>query len=259
MTNISDAMFEISGLSKIAEDILQDLSTTLRELPYLQLPGLPDFRLADRLDQVGDFLDIYDGPRNGDLDVVVADAVLTAPDEVVLRAIHAAPIGTTQGSAYVWGIDRGAGEELLTELDPPAGEGIPFDSVLILLPDGTGSVIDLAGGGPPQLLDPADIEIAGPLISVRLSRDLLPSRGLNFEDWGYNLWPRYAPEGVNPADNTQISDFAPDASLITARPAIGNEFWSLDLATLDDALDLLGDLTAWTQRNVVTGGSFDLV
>jgi hypothetical protein len=80
------------------------------------------------------------------------------------------------------------------------------------------SFIDLAGGGAPQALDPASVSISGPTISVELPRSLLPSQGLDFADYGYNLWPRFAPDGVDPADNTQISDFAPDASTFTARP-----------------------------------------
>ena len=170
------------------------------------------------LDPVGDFLSVYTGPPNGDLDVIAVDAFLSEPDEVVLVATHAAPIGATPGAAYVWGIDRGAGTEPFPTLDPPTGEGVVFDSVVILLPDGTGSFVDLAGGGPPQALDPSSIDILGSTISVSLPRSLLPSQGLDFADYGYNLWPRFAPGGANPADNTQISDFAPDASTFTARP-----------------------------------------
>ena len=171
-----------------------------------------------RFDPVGDFLSVYTGPANGDLDVVAVGAFLSGPDEVVLAGTHARLIGTTQGAAYVWGIDRGAGTELLTVLEPPAGEGVAFDAVVILLPDGTGSFIDLAGGGAPQALDPSSISISGPTISVSLPRSFLPSRGLDFAEYGYNLWPRFAPDGVDPGDNTQISDFAPDASTFTAGP-----------------------------------------
>ena len=171
-----------------------------------------------RFDPVGDFLSTYAGPARGDLDVVMAGAFLSGPDEVVLSGTHAGLIGATPGAAYVWGIDRGAGAELLTELDPPAGEGVAFDAVVVLLPDGTGSFIDLAGGGAPQALDPSSVSISGPTISVTLPRSLLPSQGLEFADYGYNLWPRFAPDGVDPGDNTQVSDFAPDASTFVARP-----------------------------------------
>ena len=181
-------------------------------------PSAPGGDPPARTDPVGDFLSTYTGPEGGDLDVTAVDAVLAGPEEVVLSGTHAAPIGRTLGAAYVWGIDRGAGTELLTQLDPPVGEGVTFDAVVILLPDGTGSVIDLAGGGAPQPLDPSSIGISGQTISVSLPRSLLPSRGLDFADYGYNLWPRFAPDGVDPGDNTQISDFAPDASTFVAQP-----------------------------------------
>jgi hypothetical protein len=150
--------------------------------------------------------------------VVAVGAFLSEPDEVVLSGTHAGLVGTTPGAAYVWGIDRGAGTEPFPTLDPPTGEGVAFDAVMVLLPDGTGSFIDLAGGAPPQPLDPASISISGPTISVTLPSSLLPSQGLDFADYGYNLWPRFAPDGVDPGDNTQVSDFAPDASTFVARP-----------------------------------------
>lgn len=185
-----------------------------------------------RTDPVGDFLSVYTGPLNGDLDVVFVDAFLSGPDEVVLVGTHAAPIGTTPGAAYVWGVDRGAGIELLAAVDPPTGEGVTFDAVVLVLPDGTGSVIDLAGGGPPQPLDPSGITIDGATISATVPRSLLPSQGLDFADYGYNLWPRFALDGVNPGDNTQVSDLAPNASIFTARPQIVPEPEPVDWNTL---------------------------
>ena len=169
------------------------------------------------VDPVGDFLDIYAGPENGDLDVVSVDAVLTGDGRVTLTGTHAGAIGTTTGAAYVWGIDRGAGDDVLADLDPPAGEGVSFDSVVVLLPNGSGVFLDLATGSAPQALGADTIDIDGGTISVSLAASLLPSQGLDFADYRYNLWPRYAPGGVDPGDNTQISDFAPDASTFAAR------------------------------------------
>lgn len=169
------------------------------------------------IDAQGDFLDVYTGPENGDLDVTAVDAILTGAGEVTLIGTHAAAIGTTTGSAYVWGIDRGAGIEPFPTLDPPTGEGVIFDSVVVLFADGTGFFLDVVGGGAPQFLDPSVISIDGATISVSLTESLLVSQGFDFADYRYNLWPRFAPGGVDAADNTQISDFAPDASTFTAR------------------------------------------
>jgi hypothetical protein len=168
------------------------------------------------IDPVGDFLQPYQGPPNGDLDVTRVHALLTGPAQVRLVGAHDAPIGTTAGAAYVWGIDRGQGAEFLAMVDPPIGQGVTFDAVAVLLPDGTGVVIDLLAGTPPTPIDPAAIEIAGGTISVTLSEALLPTRGAAFSEYRYNLWPRFAPLGVDPADNTQVSDLAPDASTFTA-------------------------------------------
>lgn len=168
------------------------------------------------IDPTGDFLDVYTGPQNGDLDVTAVDAVLSGSN-VTLTGTHAAAIGTTTGVAYVWGIDRGAGTEPFPELDPPTGEGVIFDSVVVLLADATGFFLDLTVPGGPQFLAPGAIQIDGGTIRVTLSETMLVSRGFAFEDYGYNLWPRFAPGGVNPADNTQVSDFAPDASTFKAR------------------------------------------
>lgn len=172
---------------------------------------------AALIDPTGDFLDIYVGPQNGDLDVTAVDAVLTGSGTVTLTGTHAAAIGTTAGAAYVWGIDRGAVTEPFPDLDPPTGEGVFFDSVVVLLPDGTGFFLDLTVPGGPQFLSPAAIDINGGTIRVTLTDTLLVSRGFEFADYRYNLWPRFAPGGVNPADNTQVSDFAPDADTFAAR------------------------------------------
>jgi hypothetical protein len=171
---------------------------------------------AVMIDPIGDFLAPYEGPANGDLDVTRVNALITGPGQVRLVGAHNAPIGTTAGAAYVWGIDRGQGTELLTVVDPPIGAGVTFDAVAVLLPDGTGFVLDLLAGTPPTPLDPGAIDIAGKTISVSLSEALLPSTGFAFSEYGYNLWPRFAPLGVDPGDNTQVSDLAPDASTFTA-------------------------------------------
>lgn len=167
------------------------------------------------VDPIGDFLSIYAGPKNGDLDVTLVDARITGSGEVRLTGTHAGDIGTTTGALYVWGIDRGSGDDILADLAPPAGTGVTFDAVAVLDPNGPSFVLSPLSGAP-VFLDPSAVSISGKTISVTLTEALLPSTGFAFADYRYNLWPRYAPDGVNPLDNTQISDFAPDASTFTA-------------------------------------------
>jgi hypothetical protein len=179
----------------------------------LALPG--SGAQAAVVDPVGDFLPSFVGPQNGDLDVTLVDARITGPGEVRLTGTHAGAIGTTPGAAYVWGIDRGQGTAVFTTLDPPVGAGVTFDAVAVLVPGGSSFVLDLLGGGP-VFLDPGAVSVSGTSISVTLTEALLPSAGFAFAGYGYNLWPRFAPGDVDPLDNTQISDFAPDASTFKA-------------------------------------------
>lgn len=193
-------------------------------------------------DPAGDFLPTYAGPQNGDLDVTGITVELTGSDTVRLIGEHAAAIGTTEGSSYVWGVDRGQGQEFLTFVDPPVGQGVTFDAVVALFADGTGFVLDLLAGTPPTNLDPSAIDIEAGRISVTVSESLLPSTGFAFERYRYNLWPRYAPDGVDPEDNTQISDFAPNASTIAPVPVPA----TLGLQLL--GLGLLGAMVRDRQR-----------
>jgi hypothetical protein len=115
----------------------------------------------------------------------------------------------------VWGINRGAGVEPFPNFDPPTGKGVFFDAYVIVSGDGTGTLTNLLTGAR-RTLDPASIHIAGNELTVSLSAGLLPSGGLAFGDYLYNFWPRFAPDGVVPTNNRQISDFAPDDSSFAA-------------------------------------------
>jgi hypothetical protein len=170
---------------------------------------------APHTDATGDFLYTYDGPHAGDLDVISVDARRTGQSAVTLTADLAGTLGTTAGAAYVWGINRGAGVEPFPTFDPPTGQGVFFDAYVILSADGTGTLTDLLTGEA-QTLDPSSIHIDGSRISIDLAASLLPGKGFAFDDYLYNFWPRFAPGGVVPTNNRQISDFAPDDNSFAA-------------------------------------------
>jgi len=163
---------------------------------------------APRGDATGDFLTSYDGRLAGDLDVTSVDARRSG-QTVTLTADLAGALGTTANAAYVWGINRGAGVEPFPNFDPPTGQGVFFDAYVILAANGSGTLTNLLTGKA-QALDPASINIKGSRITVSLDASLLPSEGFAFGDYLYNFWPRFAPGGVVPTNNRQISDFAPD-------------------------------------------------
>ncbi len=78
--------------------------------------------------------------------------------------------------------------------------GVKFDTVVIFRLDGTA-----AAGGKTLA---GDVTWSGNTITGSIPDSLLPSQGLAFEDYTWNLWPR---DGTA-SGNAAISDFAPDAS-----------------------------------------------
>lgn len=167
---------------------------------------------ADSLvvDPVGDFLPTYAGPHNGDLDVVTTQFTLTGTTFQFAATLNAS-IGTTAGAFYVFGIDRGQGTSrfgvITIDGNSYDASGVLFDSVVVIRPGGQSTVNDLIlGTSTPLSLD--NIAISGNTILAQVSASLLPSRGLSFSQYTFNLWPRFA--GVT--GNSQISDFAPDNS-----------------------------------------------
>lgn len=159
-------------------------------------------------DPTGDFLAGYAGSHNGDLDVVSADVTYNSGTHLFdFTATMNAPIDTTSSAFYVWGIDRGAGTERFNTGPAPIGAGVKFDTVVIFRLDGTATI------GSTVL---HDVQWSGNTITGSVPAALLPSQGLAFADYGWNLWPR---DGTV-TGNAAISDFAPDASdgAITAVP-----------------------------------------
>ena len=164
-------------------------------------------------DPTGDFLAGYTGSRNGDLDVVSSTVTYNAATHLFdFTATLNAPVGTTGSAFYVWGIDRGAGTEKFNTGAHPIGQGVKFDTVVIFRLDGSA-----AAGGKTLA---GDVTWSGNTITGEIPDSLLPSQGLSFLDYTWNLWPR---DGTV-TGNAAISDFAPDASNagVTAVPEPGS-------------------------------------
>lgn len=160
-------------------------------------------------DPVGDFLPSFIGTKGADLDVTSANVTFDG-SQFRISATLAGAIGSTPGTFYVWGLDRGAGTQRFLAGSPSIGAGVSFDSALVLRPDGTGAFNDLVGGTSATLPGSA-ITISGATISADLPLSLAVSKGFAPLAYGFNLWPR---NGAG--SNTQISDFAPDASVFSA-------------------------------------------
>ena len=157
-------------------------------------------------DAAGDFLPTFTGSANDDLDVLLADVALT-PTSFSFTATLNGAIGTTPGALYVFGLDRGQGAERFVAGSPSIGQGIFFDSVVVLRPDGTGTVADFINGNTQTNLAAGSVSVSGANLSGTVPLSLLPSTGKPLDQYTWNLWPR-----VGVGSNSQISDFAPDAA-----------------------------------------------
>jgi len=172
-----------------------------------------------------------------DLDVVSASVTYDAHN-FYLTAQMAGAIGSTDTGFYVWGVDTGtaiaffqaehdnpmfADAQGHLSPDPLVGQGIHFDTFIILNPDGTGSV-NYFSGEPSEGV--SHITINGDVISATISRDALEDGAtIDASQFGFNIWPR-----ANGFRNDQIADFAPDGENFTGSPTPEPEAWALLIA-----------------------------
>lgn len=176
-------------------------------------------------DPVGDFLDSYTGPRNGDLDVVSIDPIFDG-GTFTLRSTSDGAIGTTPGGIFVWGVNRGSNAAGFGAFRP----GVLFDAVIIGNPNGPSRV---SVNGVATVLPTSAITVAGNMISIAVPLSLLPSTGFAALDYMFNLWPRSG-SGGNPV----ISDFAPDNSDVKTAFVPEPAAWALCLLGLGGMLAL---------------------
>jgi len=108
---------------------------------------------------------------------------------------------------FVIGFNRGAATSNFTAIALP---NVVFDSVITL--DSTGVV----GGrdlvtNTPIAVPAGSATILGSTFQIDVPAALLPSQGLLPTQYGVNLWPR---DTSVPMGDTQIADFAPDATVL---------------------------------------------
>jgi len=157
-------------------------------------------------DREGDFLATFAGSSaSSDLDVLSASVFYNpSTDLFTLKATMDGAIGSTATGFYVWGVNRGAGTAGFASIGI---NGVRFDRVILLRPDGTGTV---AGVGN---LPGGSITISGNTITGVVSGSMLASTGFaNKLDYTWNIWPR---DGAF-VGNAAISDFAPDNANFSA-------------------------------------------
>lgn len=206
------------------------LLASLSAAMLLALP-LTSHALDGITDRPGDFLATFAGSSaSTDLDVLSASVFYNAGTDVfTLTATMSGAVGSTATGLYVWGVNRGAGA---AGFAANGINGVRFDRVILLRPDGTGTV---AGAG---ALPGGSVTLSGNTITATVSGSLLPSTGFaNKLDYTWNLWPRDSAF----AGFTAISDFAPDNANFTATPVPEPSTAVLSLLGL-------GGLLAWRRR-----------
>lgn len=152
-------------------------------------------------DPVGDFIPSFTGAKTADRDVVSASASY-ANGVFDFGGTFAGAVGSTAGTVYVFGINRGGGTARFGAL----ATGVLFDSVVIVTP-GVSTVVRDFASSTVTALAPAATTISGNSLDVMVAGTLLPSTGFSVAQYTVNLWPR---SGLT--DNSQIADFAPDNS-----------------------------------------------
>jgi len=164
------------------------------------LPTLSNAALIT--DPAGDFLSIYTGPHNPDLDVLTAEVFFDG-SSYLFTSTEAGPIGTTPGGVFVWGINRGAGFATF----PGVAPGVTFDSVVIIVPGGDSFALALDTSVTTPI-PASDVVTSGAFVSARVPLSALPPLGAAPQNYTVNLWPRSELLLIDPV----ISDFAPDNS-----------------------------------------------
>jgi hypothetical protein len=181
-------------------------------------------------DPLGDFLPTFAGSAaaSPDLDVLGATVTYDAGNNLfTFSSVQAGAVGSTATGLYVWGVNRGAGA---AGFAANGLGGVLFDAVVLLRPNGTGSV-----GG--NALPAGAVTVSGNTITGTVSGALLPSTGFLPANYTFNLWPRdtaFAGFGA-------ISDFAPNNANFTAVPVPEPATWLLT------SLGLAG-LLAWRRK-----------
>ena len=149
----------------------------------------------------------YVGPHNGDFNIVSGNASLNG-SIFNLDATFSDLIGKTpppNSVFYVWGVNRGTNATPFGTNRP----GIMFDAVVISNPTLNENFVDDLVSNVITPLSASDVDVSGDTLDLHVPASLLPSQGFTIQDYTVSLWTR---DGLNPADFTQIAQFAPSNS-----------------------------------------------
>jgi hypothetical protein len=168
-------------------------------------------------DTSSDILPTFSGPQTGPASGPFDITSVSAIQDGGAVEITTTMAGPATAAAYVIGINRGAGTALFNQGPVPIGAGVNFDAVAVLIPGGP-AFVQLIGSSTMTPL--SEVTFSGDTVSAIIPLADFPSTGFTPANYLYNVWPR---NGLNAADNTQISEFDPPtmdfaASAVAAVP-----------------------------------------
>jgi hypothetical protein len=169
-------------------------------------------------DPAGDFLATYTGSQDADLDLLSGDVAFDGTS-FLFTATVAGQIDATPGQLYAWGIDRGAGTPRIDLLrDPDIAPGILFDAVVVMLPNGTLTVVTIPLMGAPTFTNfVGGTTVAGDTLSATVPLSSLFSTGFASEDYTFGLWSRMRINPTVDGTNNEIADFLTGSGTLNAR------------------------------------------
>jgi hypothetical protein len=169
-------------------------------------------------DPAGDFLATYTGSQDADLDLLSGDVAFDGTS-FLFTATVAGQIDATPGQLYAWGIDRGAGTPRIDLLrDPDIAPGILFDAVVVMLPNGTLTVVTIPLMGAPTFTNfVGGTTVAGDTLSATVPLSSLFSTGFAPEDYTFGLWSRMRINPTVDGTNNEIADFLTGSGTLNAR------------------------------------------
>jgi hypothetical protein len=172
------------------------------------------------VDAPNDFLASFVGSQALDLDVRSFSVNFNATtSEFLLGAVFGGTINPAAAGLYVIGVNTGAGA--IAPFGSIGAPNVRFDQVIVVNKNGTGLVTGASGG----TLAPGAITIVDSIFTARVPLAFFTSTGRTPRQYGFNLWPR---NGLG--NSNQISDFAPDNSLIAIVGVPEPSTWMLMLA-----------------------------
>jgi PEP-CTERM motif len=210
-------------LNQRIEHIRRNMLKLIRSAGKMPVPVLAAMSLAligslaasaDAVsDAPSDFLPTFNGPHNGDLDVLSTNVTLNGTNFDFTATLNG-PVGETPGAVYVFGLDRGKGTPKFANI---GHGGVIFDSTFVITNIGGGTVNDLISQTKTTI---SDVTFSGATINAVVPVSDLPSQGFSANQYTFNLWPE---SGAANAANTEISDFAPDNSMAPVSAAAAPE------------------------------------